>query len=113
VEKSPLRLAQPRLSLSIMAGTSTQDRLTSDVVDGVLILGTTPGAEIGIGEIRYLLTVTRIQSVSIEASGGVRADFVGADTIELDIPGSGSVAYSGDAVVTQTIRGSGSVRDLN
>lgn len=98
-------------SLSITAGADVQKRLTSDVVDGVLVLGTTPGAVIGAGEIRYTLTVTRIQSVSIDGSGDVEADFAGSDDVVIEVAGSGEV--DGVNVAAQTlsvsIDGSGGV----
>jgi len=98
-------------SLSITAGANAQERLTSDVVDGVLVLGTTPGPGIGLGDIRYDLTVTRIQSVSIDGSGDITADFAGAEDIVIEISGSGDV--DGDHVdtasVTSSIDGSGDI----
>ena len=98
-------------SLSITAGANAQERLTSEVVDGALVLGTTPGPGIGLGEVRYELTVTRIQSVSLDGSGDVEADVAGADDVVVEIAGSGDVeGVNLDASsVSASIDGSGDI----
>lgn len=98
-------------SLTITAGENALDRLTSDVVDGVLVLGTTPGPGVGLGDVRYELTVTRIQSIALDGSGDIEADFTGADDVAIEISGSGDVeGTSVDAAsVTVSIDGSGDI----
>jgi len=99
-------------SLRINAPQSVINRLTSDVVDGVLVLGVSgPQFGIGLGRITYELTVPQLSSVSIEGASDVIADFSGADDIVISIDGSGEVDGSGiDAQSVATkISGSGDV----
>jgi len=98
-------------SLSITAGANAQKRLTAEVVDGVLVLGTTPGVDFGLGKVKYELTVTSIQSVTIDGAGDVEADFAGADEIVVTVDGSGDmvgVNVDAKSVVT-SIDGAGNV----
>lgn len=98
-------------SLTITAGANSLARLTSDVVDGVLVLDATPGPSLGLGDVRYELTVTRIQSIALDGSGDIEADFTGADDITIEISGSGDVEGTNvDAVrLSASIDGSGDI----
>lgn len=100
-------------ALTISAPQGVMSRLTSDIVDGVLVLGIT-GPHFGFwqgGDIRYTLTVPRISDIAVEGSGDVTADFTGADTVDIDIDGSGEITGTGiDAdEVTIVIEGSGDI----
>lgn len=98
-------------SLTISAPRNVLDRLTSEVVDGVLVLGRRGFGPSPLGEVRYTLTVPRITDVAIDGSGDVEADFTGADEVRVEISGSGDV--SGDRIdavsVITVIDGSGDV----
>jgi hypothetical protein len=99
-------------SLTITAPKSVLDRLTSDIVDGVLVLDVTgPRFGFDLGEIDYVLTVPRLSTVSVQGSSDVTADFSEADDVAVEIDGSGDVEGTGiDASeVTVTISGSGDV----
>ena len=92
------------------------DRLTSDIVDGVLVLDVTgPRFGFDLGEIDYALTVPRLSAVTVQGSSDVTADFSEADDVAVEIDGSGDVEGSGiDASeVTVTISGSGDVTLAN
>ncbi|MEO8262229.1 MAG: head GIN domain-containing protein [Pseudolysinimonas sp.] len=99
-------------SLRISAPQGIIDRLTSDVVDGVLVLGVQgPTFGFDFGRITYELTVPELSSLSIEGSSDVTADFTGADVVLISIDGSGDVDGSGiDAQsVTTEVSGSGDI----
>ncbi len=99
-------------SLRINAPQSVMSRLTSDVVDGVLVLGVKgPTFGFDFGRITYELTVPELSSVSVEGSSDVIADFTGADDVQISIDGSGDVDGSGiDAqTVTTEVSGSGDI----
>jgi hypothetical protein len=99
-------------SLRITAPQSVIDRLTSDVVDGVLVLGVDrPTFGFGNGKVTYELTVPRLSELAIEGSSDVIADFGGADEVTITIDGSGDVDGTGiDAdSVTSSISGSGDI----
>jgi hypothetical protein len=99
-------------SLTITAPQSVMDRLTSDIVDGVLVLDVTaPRWGFGLGDISYQLTVPRLTSVTVKGSSDVDADFSGADEVRIEIDGSGDVDGSGiDATSVRTeVSGSGDI----
>jgi hypothetical protein len=99
-------------SLRINAPQSVIDRLTSDVVDGVLVLGVKgPTFGFDFGRITYELTVPELSSLSIDGSSDVTADFTGADEVLISIDGSGDVDGSGidaKSVITD-VSGSGDI----
>ncbi|MEO8095864.1 MAG: DUF2807 domain-containing protein, partial [Pseudolysinimonas sp.] len=99
-------------SLTITAPAASIGRLTSDIVDGVLVLGVSgPQWGWGLGDIDYELTVPRLSGLAVEGSSDVHADFSGADDITISIDGSGDVTGTGvDAdSVTSSISGSGDI----
>lgn len=103
------------VSLTITAGEKVIDSLTSDVHGEVLTLGSNAGFPrvMGMtGPITYELTVPSLDTARVSGSGGLTADFSGADAVELTISGSGDIDASGvDAdTVEAVIDGSGNVR---
>ena len=99
-------------SLTIKAPQYVIDRLTSDVIDGVLVLSVKgPQLGFGLGDIDYELTVPRLSDVSVEGSSDVTADFSGADDVTISIDGSGDVdGRNIDAeTVTTSVDGSGDI----
>ena len=97
-------------SLTIKARPAAMSLLTSVSEDGVLVLGVN-GPHLGLGEVDYVLTVTKISDVTIEGSGDIEADFTGADDITVSIVGSGGIEGTGiDAKTVQSsIQGSGDI----
>lgn len=82
-------------SLTIEAGTNVVDGLTSDVVDGTLVLGGADGVWFG-GSIRYTLTIPSLDRIVLEGSGSA----------------SGSGVLTGDATVIVSGSGSATVTDV-
>jgi hypothetical protein len=80
-------------SLTIDAGANVINDLTSDVVDGTLVLGGKSGVWLG-GSIRYTLTVTSLDRIDLDGSGNV----TGAGVLTGD--GTLAVAGSGSATLT-------------
>lgn len=102
-------------ALTITAPRNVLDHLTSEIVEGVLVLGVTGpqffGPGFGLGDITYELTVPKLSDVSIEGSSDVDADFTGVDAVRISIDGSGQVDgrnIDADSVTTE-ISGSGDV----
>lgn len=82
-------------SLTIHAPAGILDRLTSEVHDGVLVLSRRAGLmPFGFGEIRYELTVERLESIEITGSGDVDSTVSGGD-LAIVIRGSGEVTVTG------------------
>lgn len=98
-------------SLTVTAPSTVIDRLTSEVDDGVLYLGSRGSFAVTWGEVRYELSLPTVEGVTISGSGDVDVDFSGATDVRVVIEGSGDVEGSGiDASsVTVSIVGSGDV----
>lgn len=125
-----LTITEGEPSLTIHAPAGILDRLTSDVRDGVLVLGRRAGfVPFGFGEIRYELTVESLESIEIKGSGDVDSTVSGddlaiviqgsgditvtgvdADEVDVRIQGAGDIQLSGDAnSIAVEIAGSGGV----
>lgn len=90
-----LVISEGEPALTIHAPAGILDRLTSDVQNGVLVLGRRSGlAPFGFREIRYELTVQSLDSIEINGSGDVDST-VSGDELSIDIVGSGDVTVTG------------------
>lgn len=96
-------------SLRITAGEDVISRLTSEIADGVLTLGMDALSFGWTAPIRYELTVTSLETLTVLGSGDAYADFTGAAEPRVEGRGSGDVEAVGiDAErVTLTTDGSG------
>jgi Putative auto-transporter adhesin, head GIN domain len=79
--------------LTVSAGANVLDDLTSEVVDGTLVLGSRPNLSIG-GSISYTLTVRGLDGIEVEGSGDVTGTGVLDGEARLTISGSGSATLS-------------------
>lgn len=97
-------------SLTIDAGAAVIDDLTSDVVDGALVLGTRPGASVT-GPVRYTLTVTGLDRLELEGSGNATGTGVLVAAATVTVSGSGGATLSGLDLtrLTADLSGSGKV----
>lgn len=89
-----LTISEGEPSLVIHAPEGALDRLTSDVNGDTLVLGTTPGPEIVVGEVRYDLTLPDLAAIELNGSGDVEATVSSGGTIRLDLDGSGDVDWT-------------------
>jgi hypothetical protein len=90
-----LVISEGEPTLTIHAPAAILGRLTSDVQNGVLVLGRRSGfAPFGFGEIRYELTVESLDSIEINGSGDVDST-VSGDELSIDIEGSGDITVTG------------------
>src|SRR6478736_5092844 len=93
--------------LTITAGANAIDDLTSDVVDGTLVLGSKPSIPIG-GSIGYTLTVDGLDRIELEGSGSVNASGVLSGDASVSVSGSGATRVSGSSAgSTVDVSGSG------
>lgn len=99
-------------SLSVTASEGTQERLVSEVRDGVLVLDSrsTFGFD-RLGDVHYELVVSELAEVVVSGSGDVEAVDVTGDDVEVRLTGAGDVSLEGvDATALRaSIDGSGSV----
>ncbi|MCP2635200.1 DUF2807 domain-containing protein [Microbacterium sp. HD4P20] len=82
-------------ALTIHAPSGVMDRLTSDVDGDTLVLSIEPGFVMTFGEVRYELTVPRLEMLEVNGSGDVEATVSADDTVQLSLDGSGDVDWSG------------------
>lgn len=95
-------------SLTITAGDAVIDDLTSEVVDGVLRLGSDRWGRLG--EVHYRLVVPELASIAVHGSGDVESEASGDDLV-IEVAGSGDVEVrdvDAESVVVR-IDGSGEV----
>jgi hypothetical protein len=99
-------------SLTVRAPEGTQDRLVSEVRDGVLVLDARGSFGFtDLGDVEYELVIGELQDVVVSGSGDVTGADVTGDELRVLISGSGSVELDGiDAdEVGASIDGSGDV----
>jgi hypothetical protein len=99
-------------SLTVRAPEGTQDRLVSEVRDGVLVLDARGSFGFAnLGDVEYELVIGELQQVLVSGSGDVTGSDVTGDELRVLITGSGSVELDGiDAdQVGASIDGSGGV----
>ena len=102
-------------SLSITADDNILPVLTSDVINGRLVLGSKPNTSISTRSgIVYLLTVKNLQTIEITGSGDAVVSGVNGDDLKSTVTGSGSLTLDG-ALKSQTvtITGSGDYNGTN
>lgn len=98
-------------SLVIRASEGALDRLTSDDGGDTLVLGTTPGPGLGLGEVHYEITVPELAAIELSGSGDIDASVSSAGALTVTLDGSGDVTWSGlDAEsIDVAVSGSGDV----
>jgi hypothetical protein len=95
-------------SLTIEAEENILPLLTSDVVDGVLILGSDGNFTSSRG-ITYTITASSLQGVEVSGSGDLEADGIDSSSFVTLVSGSGSVRPSGECTTLAVeVSGSGS-----
>ena len=103
-----LVVSEGESALTVHAPEGAIDRLTSEVEGDTLVLGAEPGFTMGFGDVRYELTVPRLELIQLTGSGDVEATVSADGTVRLDIDGSGDVDWSGLAADRVEVRLSGS-----
>lgn len=82
-------------SLTVHAPEGVIDRLTSEVDGDALVLAAEPGLTMGFSDVRYELTLPRLELIELNGSGDVEATVSTDGTVQLDLDGSGDVDWSG------------------
>lgn len=95
-------------SLTIEAEPAVLPKLTSEVVDGTLVLGVKPNESFMTTQpIIYRLTVKDLTSLAAAGSGDVTDTELKGDKVAIDITGSGTIT-AGGTVGEQTVKVAGS-----
>ncbi|WP_182113388.1 MULTISPECIES: head GIN domain-containing protein [unclassified Actinotalea] len=97
-------------SLTVTAGDRVMDRLTSEVRDGVLVLGSNDGVNVT-GDIDYQLVLSALDAIRVLGSGDVEAGAATAESLTVEVRGSGDVTvHDVDVEALEVeIEGSGNV----
>lgn len=98
--------------LTVTARESVLEDLTSEVRDGVLVLGVQPGVRWqSFGAVEYHLVLPSLETVAVLGSGDVEVDRADGDQLGLTIEGSGDVEVADVDVdsLSVSIAGSGDV----
>lgn len=106
-------------SVTIEADDNLMPFLTSEVVNGRLVLGTSESI-VPTRQVVYTITLSSLEGVSIDGSGSLAAEGIEAHTFEVSISGSGSFVFA--ELDTETLivdvngsgvaEGTGTVADL-
>ena len=87
------------------------DRVTTEVQSGTLIIGSTPGSFLTKSPMSVEVTVPTLDAVTLAGSGNMAVDGIDAESLRVDLPGSGTLSGSGTATrLDVTVGGSGVVQ---
>ena len=89
-----LQVSEGDPALTVHAPGGMIERLTSDVDGDTLVLATEPGFTMGMGEVRYELTLSQLERIELNGSGDVEATVSADGTLQLQVDGSGDVDWS-------------------
>jgi hypothetical protein len=87
------------------------DRVTTEVQSGELVIGNTSGTFSTKSPMSVEVTVPTLDALTLSGSGNVAVDGIEAESLEVSLPGSGTLTGSG--TVTQlevTVAGSGTIQ---
>jgi len=98
----------PAASVEVRGEADRLVQVTTDVKNGVLVIGTK--GELKDSHLRVIVTVPDLTAITISGTGELNASGISNAKLEVQIPGTGSVALSGTTEnLTLSINGTGSV----
>jgi len=98
-------------SVVVKAGDNLIDRVTTEVMSGTLVIGNTPGSFSTKSPMSVEVTVPRLNALTLTGSGNIVVDDIEAESLKVDLPGSGTLTGTGTATrLDVTVGGSGVVQ---
>lgn len=98
-------------SVVVTADDNLLERVTTEVQSDTLVVGTTPGSFATKSPMSVEVTVPTLDTLTLTGSGNLVVDGIETESLEVALPGSGTVTGSGTATrLDVTVSGSGSVR---
>lgn len=98
-------------SVVVKADDNLIDRVTTKVQSGTLVVGNTRGSFSTKSPMRVELTVPTLDALTLAGNGNIVVDGIAAESLEVDLPGNGTLTGSGTATRLQvTVSGSGVAR---
>jgi len=98
-------------SVVVRADRNLLDRVTTDVRSGTLAIGNTPGRLTTSSPMSVSVDVPKLDAVTLTGSGNIAVNGIAAPSLEVNLPGSGTVTGSGSVTrLDVTVSGSGAVQ---
>ncbi len=98
-------------SVVVKADDNLIDRVTTEVKSGTLVIGNTPGSFSTKSPMSVEVTVPTLNALTLAGSGNIVVDDIEAESLEVDLPGSGTLTGNGTATrLDVTVGGSGIVQ---
>lgn len=97
-------------SVVVRADANLLDRVTTEVKSGKLVVGNTPGSFRTKRTMRVEVTVPALNALTLSGSGNIVFDGVDAQTLDVTLPGDGTLTGNGTATrLDVSVGGSGTV----
>ncbi len=98
-------------SVVVKADDNLLDRVTTEVQSGNLVIANTPGSFTTKSPMSVEVAVPTLNALTLGGSGNIVVDDIQADSLEVTLPGSGTLTGSGAATrLDVTVSGSGTVQ---
>jgi hypothetical protein len=98
-------------SVVVRADDNLIDRVTTEVQSGKLVIANTPGSFTTKSPMSVEVDVPTLTALTLTGSGNIVVDGIAAETLEVTLPGSGTLTGSGSATrLDVTVGGSGTVQ---
>lgn len=98
-------------SVVVRADENLLARVTTQVQSGRLVIGTTPGSMTTKNPMSVEVSVPTLSALTLTGSGNIAVDGISTDSLEVSLPGSGTLTGSGTAKqLDVTVSGSGAVQ---
>jgi hypothetical protein len=98
-------------SVVVKADDNLLDRVTTEVQSGTLVIGNTPGSFTTTTPMSVEVSVPTLDALLLSGSGNIVVDGVEAESLTVELPGSGTLTGSGTATRLEvTVGGSGTVQ---
>ncbi len=105
-----VRIGQKQ-SVVVHADENLLDRVTTEVESGTLVVANTPGSFSTQSPMRVDVTVPALSALTLSGSGNVVVEGIGAESLTVSLPGSGTLTGTGTATrLDVTVSGSGEVQ---
>jgi hypothetical protein len=98
-------------SVLVKADDNLIDRVTTEVQSGKLIVANTPGSFTTNSPMSVEVTVPTLNALTLSGSGNILVDGIKAESLKVDLPGSGTLTGNGTATrLDVTVSGTGVVQ---
>ena len=98
-------------SVLVKADDNLLDRVTTDVQSGKLVIANTPGSLTTKSPMSVEVDVPTLDALTLTGSGNIVVNGIEAESLEVTLPGSGTLTGSGSATrLDVTVSGSGTVQ---